>query len=133
VAGVAALASALVASFLAGSLLAGVAGAVAADLAVGAGATAAGLASAFFSSFLAGSAAKAETAAMVAIRAISCFIVISLIRNVARNLPRYIYNALARQKVYTTGVYSIPVVAKPTKPIVVSKEANSLAATNTSA
>jgi hypothetical protein len=34
---------------------------------------------------------------------------------------------------YTTGVYSIPVVAKPTKPILVSKLANSLAITSTSA
>ena len=34
---------------------------------------------------------------------------------------------------YTTGVYSIPVVASPVNPIVVSNAANSLAATNTSA
>jgi hypothetical protein len=34
---------------------------------------------------------------------------------------------------YTTGVYSIPVVARPVNPIVVSNAANSLAATNTSA
>jgi hypothetical protein len=33
----------------------------------------------------------------------------------------------------TNGVYSIPVVANPTKPIVVSNAANSLAVTNTSA
>lgn len=33
----------------------------------------------------------------------------------------------------TNGVYSIPVVAKPVKPIVVSNADNSLAATNTSA
>jgi hypothetical protein len=33
----------------------------------------------------------------------------------------------------TNGVYSIPVVANPTKPIVVSNAANSLAATRTSA
>ena len=40
----------------------------------------------------------------------------------------------ARLDYYTvTGVYSIPVVARPTKPIVVSNAANSLAATRTSA
>jgi hypothetical protein len=60
-----------------------------------AGAVTAGLASTFFSSFLAGAWAKAVTANTVAIKAISCFMVISLIRNVAKNLPCYIYNAIA--------------------------------------
>lgn len=106
-AGVAAFASALGASFLAGSLLAGVAVA---------GAVTAGLASAFLdSSFLAGSAAKAETVAIVAIRAINCFIVISLIRNCRPRLSwLHIYNATACTLVDTILVfcYNLGILSK---------------------